>query len=138
MTEQEFLSLSLTDKNELICNTFEVRPTKSSGVTLIGDYRMSLNGFWIETLRWDDGDVPTWYPVNVIEDIMFAWRVVEEMRKDSWTFSITAYPTVTLNNKEYWFSVFSNNDTSFSTTRSTPMLSICITALMAKGIIVDA
>lgn len=80
--------------NEKLCTLLEPKPTDTPDFEvaftryLNGCPITSTGGFWQCLTHYDEGDVPTWYPIPVDKEWGAAGKAVDEMEKRGYVIEI--------------------------------------------------
>ena len=92
----------------------------------------SGGGNWIGTTTgYTAGDEPVWLPKPYSTDISAAWEVVEKMRADKLSITLTGYWEGSTG--KWWVNVLDNVETVATVRTDTAPHAICLAALEAVG-----
>ena len=86
-------------------------PRNALNLQLAGNPAMSKGENWVCLCKYEEGDIPVWYPLPFSTDISAAWQVVEKMFELGYAMSLLHlssepfYP-------EYWYCDFRPKDSN--------------------------
>lgn len=59
----------------------EFTPPNALDLQLVGPPIKSPKGNWLSRCKYEEGDIPIWYPLPFSTDIAAAWQVIDKMKE---------------------------------------------------------